>query len=82
LAGRNGESLLGGRLDSVCLTEPTTHRRECYCLDSQPIQGVVESYRARCWKALEYRRWVEEGLIGEMADPFEAVKWPQALAGE
>ena len=26
--------------------------------------------------------WVEEGLIGEMEDPFEAVKWQQVLGGE
>jgi hypothetical protein len=25
---------------------------------------------------------VEEGLIGEMEDPFEAVKWQQVLGGE
>ena len=25
-------------------------------LDSEPIQGVFESYRGRCWKAWEYRR--------------------------
>jgi hypothetical protein len=43
-------------------------------LDSEPIQGVFESYSGRCWKAWAYRRSVEEGLIGEIADPFEAVK--------
>jgi hypothetical protein len=51
-------------------------------LDSEPIQGVFESYSGRCWKAWEYRRWVEEGLIGEIKDPFEAVKWQQVLGGE
>jgi len=51
-------------------------------LDSEPIQGVFESYSGRCWKAREYRRWVEEGLIGEIEDPFEAVKWQQVLGGE
>ena len=25
---------------------------------------------------------MEEGLIGEIADPFEAVKWQQVLGGE
>jgi len=50
-------------------------------LDSEPIQGVFESYSGRCWKAWEYRRWVEEGLIGEIEDPFEAVKWQQVLGG-
>ena len=51
-------------------------------LDSEPIQGVFESYTGRRWKALAYRRWVEEGLIGEIEDPFEAVKWQQVLGGE
>ena len=51
-------------------------------LDSEPIQGVLESYTGRRWKALEYRRWVEEGLMGEIEDPFEAVKWQQVLGGE
>jgi hypothetical protein len=51
-------------------------------LDSEPIQGVFQTYTGRCWKALEYRRWVEEGLRGEMEDPFEAVKWQQVLGGE
>jgi hypothetical protein len=35
-----------------------------------------------CWKAWEYRRWVEEGLIGEIEDPLEAVKWQRVLGGE
>jgi hypothetical protein len=26
--------------------------------------------------------WVEEGLIGEIEDPFEARKWQQVLGGE
>ena len=30
----------------------------------------------------EYRGWVEEGLIRELKDPFEAVKWQQVLGGE
>ena len=51
-------------------------------LDSEPIQRVFQSYGGRCWKAREYRRWVEEGLIGEIEDPFEAVKWQQVLGGE
>ena len=48
-------------------------------LNSEPIQGVFQTYTGRCWKAWEYRRWVEEGLIGEIKDPFEAVKWQQVL---
>src|ERR1700726_4108122 len=39
-------------------------------------------FTGRRWKAWEYRRWVEEGLIGEIEDPFEAVKWQQVLGGE
>ena len=31
---------------------------------------------------LYYRRWVEEGLISEIENPFEAVKWQQVLGGE
>jgi hypothetical protein len=51
-------------------------------LDSEPLQGVFESYTGRRRKAMQYRRWVEEGLIGEIEDPFEAVKWQQVLGGE
>jgi hypothetical protein len=46
-------------------------------LDSEPIQEVFQAYTGRPWKAWEYRRWVEEGLTGEIEDPFEAVKWQQ-----
>jgi hypothetical protein len=56
-------------------------KRESF-LDSEPIQGVFQTYTGRCWKAWEYRRWVEEVLIGEIEDPFEAVKWQQVLGGE
>jgi hypothetical protein len=34
------------------------------------------------WNAWEYRCWMEEGLIGEIEDPFKAVKWQQVLGGE
>jgi hypothetical protein len=51
-------------------------------LDSEPIQGAFQTYTGRRWKAWEYRRWVEEGLISEIEDPFEAVKWQQVLGGE
>ena len=51
-------------------------------LNTEPIQGVFQTYTGRCWKAWEYRRWVEEGLISEIKDPFEAVKWQQVLGGE
>ena len=50
-----------------------------FYLNSEPIQGVFQTYTGRCWKAWEYRRWVEEGLLGEIKDPFEAVKWQQVL---
>jgi hypothetical protein len=49
-------------------------------LDSEPIQEVFQTYTGRRWKAWEYRRWMEEGLIGEMEDPFEAVKWQQVVS--
>ena len=51
-------------------------------LDSETIQEVFKTYAGRRWKAWEYRRWVEEGLIGKIEDPFEAVKWQQVLGGE
>jgi hypothetical protein len=51
-------------------------------LESEPIQDVFKTYTGRRWKAWEYRRWVEEGLIGKIEDPFEAVKWQQVLGGE
>jgi hypothetical protein len=51
-------------------------------LDSEPIQAVFESYAGRRWKALAYRQCVEERLIGEIEDPFEAVKWQRVLGGE
>jgi hypothetical protein len=51
-------------------------------LDSEPIQGLFQSYTGRCWKAPAYRRWVEEGLIAEIEDPFQVVKWQQVLGGE
>ena len=51
-------------------------------LESEPIHEVFQTYTGRPWKAWEYRRWVEEGLVGEITDPFEAVKWQQVLGGE
>jgi hypothetical protein len=51
-------------------------------LDSEPIQEVFKTYTGRRWKAWECRRWVEEGLIGKIEDPFQAVKWQQVLGGE
>jgi len=56
-------------------------KRESF-LDNEPIQGVFQTCTGRCWKAWEYRRWVEEGLIGEIEDPLESVKWQQVLGGE
>ena len=44
-----------------------------------PIQEVLQTDTDRRWKAWEYRRWVEEGLIGEIEDPFEPVKWRRIL---
>jgi REP element-mobilizing transposase RayT len=51
-------------------------------VDSDAIQRVFESFTGRRWKAWKYRRWVEEALIGEIDNPFEAVKWQQVLGGE
>jgi hypothetical protein len=51
-------------------------------LDGEPIQGVYQSYSGRNWKAWEYRRLGGRGLIGEIEDPFAAVKWQQVLGGE
>jgi hypothetical protein len=31
-------------------------------LESEPIQGVFQTYTGRRCKSWEYRRWVEEGL--------------------
>ncbi len=80
----------GGPQPRVALATRCRSLHSCYAglekmkwfLDSEPIRGVFESYTGRCWKALEYRRLVEEGLIGEIEDPFEAVKWQQVLGGE
>jgi hypothetical protein len=54
----------------------------CIGADSEPIQRVFQTYTGRRWKAWEYRRWVEEALIGEIKDPFEAVKWQHVLGRE
>jgi hypothetical protein len=51
-------------------------------LDSEPIQEVFQTYTGRRWKAWEYRGWVKIGLIGEIKDPFEAVKWQQVLGAQ
>ena len=51
-------------------------------LDSEAIQEAFESFSGRPWKGWKYRRWVEEALIGEIDNPFEAVKWQQVLGGE
>jgi putative transposase len=37
-------------------------------LDSEPIQGVFQTYTGRRWKAWEYRRWVEEGFLRKLKD--------------
>jgi hypothetical protein len=60
-------------------------------LDSEPIQGVFQTYTGRRCKAWEYCRWAEDGLPGEIElsdrrsqieDPFEAVKVQQVLGKE
>jgi hypothetical protein len=47
-----------------------------------PIQGVYSPLAVGAGGLWEYRRWVEEGLMGEIKDPFAAVKWQQVLGGE
>jgi hypothetical protein len=49
---------------------------------TQAIQGVFESFTGQGWKRWQYRRWVEEALVGEIENPFEAVKWEQVLGEE
>jgi hypothetical protein len=51
-------------------------------LDSQAIQGVFESFTGQGWRGWQYRRRVEEALVGGIENPFEAVKWQQVLGGE
>src|ERR1700730_14940500 len=49
---------------------------------SEAIEGAFKSFTGREWNPIQYRRWVEEGLVKELADPFEAVKWQQVLGDE
>ena len=51
-------------------------------VNSQAIEGVFKSYTGQEWNPNQYRRWVEEGLVKELDDPFEAVKWQQVLGDE
>jgi hypothetical protein len=61
----------------------------CYVLMENHFHLVDDDARGqpfrngcgRNWKAWEYRRWVEVGLIGKMEDPFAAVKWQQVGGG-
>src|SRR5262249_29161173 len=46
------------------------------------IERVFKTCTGQEWKPFQYRRWVEEGLIKELDDPFEALKWQQVLGGE
>jgi putative transposase len=49
---------------------------------SKAIEGVFKSFTGHEWSPIQYRRWVEEGLVKELDDPFEAVKWQQVLGDE
>jgi hypothetical protein len=53
-------------------------------LDGEAIEGVFESFSGGRWKAREYRRWVEEVLIGGIEDPFDStrLKWQQFFGGK
>ncbi len=49
---------------------------------SAAIEEVFRTFTGHDWSPTQYRRWVEEGLTKELADPFEAVKWQQILGAE
>jgi putative transposase len=49
---------------------------------SKAIEGAFKSFTGQDWNPVHYRRWVEEGLLRELDDPFEAVKWQQVLGRE
>ena len=49
---------------------------------SGAIERVFKTYAGQELKPIQYRRWVEEGLLKELDDPFEAVKWQQVLGRE
>jgi putative transposase len=51
-------------------------------IKSQAVEEVFKSYTGQEWSPNQYRRWVEEGLVKELEDPFEAVKWQQVLGDE
>jgi len=51
-------------------------------IDARAIEGVFKSFTGQEWNPIQYRRWVEEGLVKELDDPFEAVKWQQVLGDE
>jgi putative transposase len=49
---------------------------------NEAIERAFKTYAGQEWKPILYRRWVEEGLIKELDDPFEALKWQQVLGRE
>jgi putative transposase len=51
-------------------------------VNTQAIEDVFKSYTGQEWSPNQYRRWVEEGLVKELDDPFAAVKWQQVLGDE
>ena len=51
-------------------------------LDNEAIERVFESFSGQDWKASKYRRWVEQALVKEIRNPFEAVEWQQVLGEE
>jgi hypothetical protein len=51
-------------------------------LHTAAIGGVFESFTGQGWKGWQYGRWVEEALVGEIENPFAAVKWQQVLGRE
>jgi putative transposase len=49
---------------------------------TQAIEEVFKSFTGQEWSPIQYRRWVEEGLLKHLDDPFSAVKWQQVLGDE
>jgi putative transposase len=49
---------------------------------TQAIEEVFKSFTGQEWSPIQYRRWVEEGLLKHLDDPFAAVKWQQILGDE
>jgi len=49
-------------------------------IEEELVLGELQASRAR--KRVRYRRFVEEGLLREIENPFEAVRWQAVLGSE